>query len=219
MCGQRPGPADRALVWRPLATRGRPASPPRAARAPGRTHGPSHGQPALWRPKDRGVPGTTAISCWVRPTLIRSRAAGSCGSISDGIQARQTTVVTRVRALPERSRVQQSVPSFDGRAFAIVRPSGERPAQSEADPIEIAVGRDRLATDLQRVNDKDGQPTLLAHEVAGVAVRILAQVILMVRLGAVPRGGRLDAGGDRPRPEPRSIDPRDDPFGGLALRR
>jgi hypothetical protein len=41
---------------------------------------------------------------------------------------------------------------------------------------------------------------LLAHEVAGVAARVLPQVVLMVSLRAVPGGGGLDGRRDRPLP-------------------
>src|SRR4051812_48929537 len=45
----------------------------------------------------------------------------------------------------------------------------------------------------------------VAHEMAGVSTWILAQVVLVVALGTVPLGGRLDARGDRPLPLPARV--------------
>src|SRR5689334_15451928 len=52
---------------------------------------------------------------------------------------------------------------------------------------------------------------------AGVTARILAQIILVVRLRAVPGGGRLDGGGDRARPLARPIHARAHALGDLLL--
>src|SRR5207237_3144032 len=55
--------------------------------------------------------------------------------------------------------------------------------------------------------------------VAGVAAGVLAQVILVVALGAVPLAGWLDARGDRPLPLARRVDARLHALGDLALLR
>src|SRR4051812_30686563 len=58
----------------------------------------------------------------------------------------------------------------------------------------------------------------VAHVVAGVAARILLQVILVVRLRRGPAAGVDDLGDDRVLPAPRLRGPRLDLFGDLALR-
>src|SRR3982751_3429784 len=53
-----------------------------------------------------------------------------------------------------------------------------------------------------RIRHGVSQSALAAHEVTAVAARVLAQVILVVVLRAVPSRNGLDARGDRPGPGP-----------------
>src|SRR6476661_3378478 len=53
---------------------------------------------------------------------------------------------------------------------------------------------------------------LVAEVVAAVSARVLAQVILVIGLGAVPGGGGLDGGRDGTLPAARRLGPLDDPL-------
>src|SRR5204862_7319388 len=59
--------------------------------------------------------------------------------------------------------------------------------------------------------------TSFADEVARVSTRILPEIILVIRLGAVPGRGGLDRCGDRAAPFAGGVDARDHALGGGAL--
>src|SRR5712691_5043270 len=57
------------------------------------------------------------------------------------------------------------------------------------------------------------RPSSVAQEVAGVSVRVLAQIVLVILLGRPEVRRRDDLGDDRPRPLPRCLDARLDGLG------
>src|SRR5215207_2627967 len=104
--------------------------------------------------------------------------------------------------MPEEAPVISAVPF--GLVFIIFSPTNA--------PHGLSESTRRAAAQL-------GAPVgcLIAQVMAGVPAGMLAQVVLVILLGAVPGRGGLDARGDRPVPAPRRADARDDAFRDCSL--